>query len=169
MEEPSTEDSFMSDNISDDIPMSVHSTPKSTATSSPALTIASPTGSESSVREVNSWHYSFDIPWSKMPSSTRKLFDTDDEDHGVWPICGKSLQMVAKHIVQNKMERAMSRLPQTMWRKSSLCSPPPPLSSSSPHSSSPSHLPLLEEGCLSPPPAAATAVFLLLIIIRGGR
>lgn len=76
MEEPSTEDSFMSDNMSDDIPISVHSTPKSTTTSSPALTIASPTGSESSVREDNSWHYSFDIPWSKMPSSTRKRLDT---------------------------------------------------------------------------------------------
>ncbi|KAG8009026.1 hypothetical protein GBF38_011616 [Nibea albiflora] len=71
MEESSTEDSFMSD-----IPITIHSTPKSTASSSPALTIASPTGSESSVREDNSWHYSFDIPWSKMPSSTRKLFDT---------------------------------------------------------------------------------------------
>ena len=37
--EPSTEESFMSDDMSDDIPMSVHSTPKSTATSSPALAI----------------------------------------------------------------------------------------------------------------------------------
>ncbi|KAM7423445.1 hypothetical protein PAMA_000004 [Pampus argenteus] len=78
MEELSTDDSFMSNNISDEFSMSVHFTPKSTATSSPALTIASPTGSESSVREDNSWHYSFDIPWSKMPSGTRKLLDTDN-------------------------------------------------------------------------------------------
>uniref|UniRef100_A0A8C5CYA4 Uncharacterized protein n=1 Tax=Gadus morhua TaxID=8049 RepID=A0A8C5CYA4_GADMO len=73
--EPNNEESFVSDDMSDDFPMSVHSTPKSTATSSPALTIASPTGSESSVREDTSWHYRFDIPWSKMPSSTRQLLD----------------------------------------------------------------------------------------------
>uniref|UniRef100_A0A8C5B6W5 Uncharacterized protein n=1 Tax=Gadus morhua TaxID=8049 RepID=A0A8C5B6W5_GADMO len=76
--EPNNEESFVSDDMSDDFPMSVHSTPKSTATSSPALTIASPTGSESSVREDTSWHYRFDIPWSKMPSSTRQLLDNDN-------------------------------------------------------------------------------------------
>lgn len=76
IEEPSIEDSFMSDSMSDDIPMSVHSTPKSTATCSSVLAIASPTGSESIVREDNSWHYNFDIPGSKMPSSITKLLDT---------------------------------------------------------------------------------------------
>lgn len=93
MEESSTgEDSFISD--IDDLVTSDHSTPKATATRSSASVIAmrsqaspivpsqaSPTASESGssplARGDNSWHYSFDVPWSKMPSSTRKLLDTE--------------------------------------------------------------------------------------------
>lgn len=100
IEESSTgEDSFISDidSINSD-----HSTPKATATRSSASVIAmtsqaspivpsrtstivpsqaSPTASESGssplARGDSSWHYSFDVPWSKMPSSTIKLLDTE--------------------------------------------------------------------------------------------
>lgn len=28
-------------------------------------------------REDRSWHYTFDIPWNKMPSNTRRVLDTE--------------------------------------------------------------------------------------------
>lgn len=78
------EESFMLD--SDDINTSIHSTLKSTTSSSPVIPViatrnqVSPTSSVSGsppfTREDNSWHYSFEIPWNKMPSNTRKLLDT---------------------------------------------------------------------------------------------
>lgn len=79
IEEASTgEESFVCD--TDDI----NTTPKSTATRSPvsviAMSQASPTtsGSDSSplAREDSSWHYTFDIPWNKMPN-TRRVLDTE--------------------------------------------------------------------------------------------
>ncbi|KAJ8375251.1 hypothetical protein SKAU_G00058310 [Synaphobranchus kaupii] len=91
IEEASTgEESFMSDN--DDNFTGIHSTPKSTATRSPASVIAvrsqaSPTTSESGsspfVREDGSWHYSFDVPWSKIPSNTMKVLDAEKRPSAV--------------------------------------------------------------------------------------
>lgn len=80
IEEASTgEESFVCD--TDDI----NTTPKSTATRSPVSVIAmrsqaSPTtsgsGSSPLAREDSSWHYTFDIPWNKMPN-TRRVLDTE--------------------------------------------------------------------------------------------
>lgn len=85
IEEASTgEESFMSD--FDDNITSIHSTPKSTAARSPASVTdmrsqASPTASHSGsspfVREDSNWHYSFDVPWSKIPSNTVKVLNAE--------------------------------------------------------------------------------------------
>lgn len=42
-----------------------------------ALFSASESGSSPLTRENNSWHYSFDIPWSKLASSTRQVLDNE--------------------------------------------------------------------------------------------
>ena len=85
IEEASTgEESFMSD-IDDNI-TSMHSTPKSTATRSPASVIAmrsqasstaSENGSSPFAREDSSWHCSFEVPWSKIPTNTMKVLDAE--------------------------------------------------------------------------------------------
>ncbi|KAL7839335.1 hypothetical protein SRHO_G00259930 [Serrasalmus rhombeus] len=42
-----------------------------------AYPTASESGSSPLVKGDINWHYSFDIPWSKMSSNTRKLLDTE--------------------------------------------------------------------------------------------
>ncbi|KAI7814578.1 hypothetical protein IRJ41_021835 [Triplophysa rosa] len=86
VEESSTgEDSFFSD--LDDSFTSDHSTIEATATRRSGFFMASPSvphrsspsvpSAFPSAMENNSWHYSFDIPWSKLTSTTRKLLDDE--------------------------------------------------------------------------------------------
>ncbi|KAF3856783.1 hypothetical protein F7725_017506, partial [Dissostichus mawsoni] len=80
------ENSFFSDN--DEIALNVHSAPNIAATwslGSPMRSQPSPgmqsqpsptsckTGSSSLATEDSSWHYSFEVPWNKMASNTRRI------------------------------------------------------------------------------------------------
>ena len=82
------EESFIRD--IDELVSSNCSTPKASATRGSAsamssqafpigasLSTSSDSGSSLSAREDSSWHYNFEVPWNKMPSSTRKVLDTE--------------------------------------------------------------------------------------------
>lgn len=73
------EESFMSDI---DV-TSIHSTPNSTGSSPSVTTMSCPVSQDRILnfffffREDNSWHYIFNIPWSKIPSTTVKILDAE--------------------------------------------------------------------------------------------
>ena len=86
--EESSEESSIRD--IDEVVSSNCSTPKASATRGSAsamssqafpigasLSTSSDSGSSLSAREDSSWHYNFEVPWNKMPSSTRKVLDTE--------------------------------------------------------------------------------------------
>lgn len=75
-----SKDSFMSD-IDNNI-TSIHSTARRSPVSVIAMRSQAPpttaeNGSPPFVREDSSWHYSFDVLWSKIPSNTMKVLDAE--------------------------------------------------------------------------------------------